>query len=81
VTVGELNAAKRRALRIFDHWVGVTGVLGDGYRWEVESIIEDAVEIGAQHALNDMRLLEAETEIAVGIAADAAQRSESNDGG
>jgi hypothetical protein len=51
VTKGELDKAKRRALLILDNWQRVTGALHGSYEWEVGSIVEDAVEIGAQAAL------------------------------
>ena len=62
VSIGELKTAKRRALNIWDKWREVTGVFDDGssYRWEVEGIIEDAVEIGVQCALGIKRKLSSE---------------------
>lgn len=61
VTKGELDKAKRRALRIFDDWQRVTGALdGTSWLWEVEGIISDAVEIGVQCALEIYEPLEAE---------------------
>lgn len=61
VVAGELARAKRRALAIFDRWLRVTDCLeGSSYQWEVESIIEDAVEIGVQAAYGVHRPLQAE---------------------
>lgn len=52
MTRGELGGAKRRALNMFDDWVAVTGVVGmnTGYYYEIQSLIEDAVDCGAQAA-------------------------------
>lgn len=49
---GQLNDAKRRALNIFDKWNAVTGVFNPDTSWyyEIQSVIEDAVECGAQAA-------------------------------
>lgn len=49
---GELADAKRRALNMFENWNNTTGVFteGCGYWYEVQSLIEDAVECGAQAA-------------------------------
>lgn len=46
---GEISDAKRWALDRFDEWVDITGVVsrGEGYYYELQSVIEDAVEIGA----------------------------------
>lgn len=61
---GELARAKRRALAIFDEWQRITGCLdGSSYVWELEGIVEDAVECGAQAALNVYEELEAERDI------------------
>lgn len=48
--VGQLDRAKRRALRILDDWIETTGVVSEesSYRYELEGIIEDAVDCGAQ---------------------------------
>jgi hypothetical protein len=60
---GEMARAKRRALRIFDEWQRITGCLeGSSYIWELEGIVEDAVECGAQAALGIYEPLEAEKE-------------------
>lgn len=52
MTQGELSNAKRRALNIFDDWLAVTGLVGvhTGYYYELQSLLEDAVECGAQAA-------------------------------
>lgn len=62
MTRGELQNAKRRALNIFDDWVNVTGVVGvgTGYYYELQSLIEDAVECGAQAACGAQEPLESE---------------------
>ena len=53
MTRGEFERAKRRALTILDKWLDVTGAIPDGNSWieELESIVEDAVDIGAKAAL------------------------------
>ena len=63
MTQGELKDAKRRALNIFDDWVNVTGVvvMHTGYYYELQSLIEDAVECGAQAACGVREPLESET--------------------
>lgn len=63
MTRGELQNAKRRALNIFDDWVAVTGVVGmnTGYYYEIQSLIEDAVECGAQAACGVWEPLTSET--------------------
>ena len=50
---GELDNAKRRALNFLDEWLEVTGAVskGSGWYWELQGIIEDAVECGVQGAL------------------------------
>ena len=61
MTVGDLDRAKRRALAIFEGWQRMTGCLdGSSYTWELEGIIEDAVEIGVQAAVGLHKTLEAE---------------------
>lgn len=52
ITRGQLAFAKRRALNKFDEWNDVTGFVGKhtGYYYEIQSIVEDAVECGAQAA-------------------------------
>lgn len=49
MTLGELADAKRWALSRFDEWVEVTGFVDSrsSYYYELQSIIEEAVEIGA----------------------------------
>lgn len=46
---GRMGLAKRRALKRFDDWCEMTGFFDGtrGYIYEMQSIIEDAVEIGA----------------------------------
>ncbi len=55
MTRGELEFAKRKALEVFDKWVEVTGVVSkcDSYYYELCSVIEDAVDIGARVACDD----------------------------
>lgn len=50
---GELDNAKRRALNKFDEWNAVTDVppKHSGYYYELQAVIEDAVECGAQAAI------------------------------
>jgi len=62
MTKGEMQRAKRRALNILDEWIKVTGVIGEhsSYHSELEGIIEDAVECGAQGALRINEPLESE---------------------
>ncbi len=50
--VGELEKAKRLALQLFDEWNDVTGVVMEhsGSYYEICSVIEDAVDIGAKMA-------------------------------
>ena len=62
MTVGELADAKRRALNHFDHWLRVTGVIdfGTSYYYEIQAIIRDSVEMGAQAALGIEEKLESE---------------------
>jgi hypothetical protein len=62
VTKGELDNAKRRALNLFDAWCQVTGfvVSGTSYYFELQGIVEDAVECGAQAATNDFSRLDGE---------------------
>lgn len=62
MNVGELESAKRRALNLFDSWNQVTGFVPPGTSCyaEIQSIIEDAVECGAQAATGDFRRLDAE---------------------
>lgn len=50
--VGELNDAKREALNKFDEWNNVTGCFekATGYYYEIQGVVEDAVDIGAKAA-------------------------------
>ena len=59
---GQLADAKRRALNLFDLWNAVTGFVerNTGYYYELQGVIEDAVECGAQEALGVWELLDAE---------------------
>lgn len=49
---GELEKAKRIALQLFDEWNDTTGIFLEhsGYYYEICSVIEDAVDIGAKMA-------------------------------
>lgn len=62
---GELDSAIRRAMNNFDEWVDVTGALqpGNGYYYEMQKCIEDAVHFGAQAATGDFKRLEDEKAI------------------
>jgi hypothetical protein len=62
VKAGELIDAKRRALNIFDAWNQVTGALepGSSCWYEMQSVIEDAVDCGAQAATGNFRRLDGE---------------------
>jgi len=57
---GELDNAKRRALDLFDEWNNVTGFVIEhtSYYYELQGVIEDAVECGAQAALGIYKPLE-----------------------
>lgn len=59
---GELDNAKRRALNLFDAWNNITGFVTEhtSYYYELQGIIEDAVECGAQAALGIHQLLDSE---------------------
>lgn len=61
---GQLANAKRRALNILDGWNDVTGAVTkeSGWYWELQSVIEDAVECGVQGALGVHEELESEKE-------------------
>ena len=52
MTIGELDYAIRKAQNNFDKWNDATGVPSKGCSWyyEILSLIEDAVEIGARVA-------------------------------
>ena len=64
MTAGQLADAKRRALNLFDAWNDVTGIFqrGTGYYYEAQSVIEDAVECGAQAACGAHEPLQSERE-------------------
>ncbi len=51
--VGHLKEAKRIALNRLDEWNDVTGFVEkhSGYYYELQSLIEESVHIGAQMAL------------------------------
>lgn len=61
---GELEYAKRRALNKLDEWNDVAGVVAkhSGYYYELQSVIEDAVECGAQAACGVEELLSSESD-------------------
>jgi len=52
MTRGEREFAIRKALNMFDEWNDVTGCFpkGTSYYYEIQSVIEDAVKIGAKIA-------------------------------
>lgn len=62
LSVGEMEYAKRRALNIFDKWNDITGFVPKftSYYYEIQSVIEDAVDCGAQVALGINEKLECE---------------------
>lgn len=62
MNAGQMLRAKRRALNILDEWIKVTGVVNEhsGYHSELEAIVEDAVECGAQMALGVHEPLDSE---------------------
>lgn len=62
MTKGQLDNAKRRALNILDKWNDVTGVFNRDTSWyyEIQGVIEDAVECGAQAATGIHELLAVE---------------------
>lgn len=51
---GEVQEAERLALNELDKWIDFTGAIGKhtGYYYEMQSVIEDAVHIGIQMAIN-----------------------------
>ena len=61
-TVGELENAKRRALNLFDRWNDVTGYVPKhcGYYYEMQGVIEEAVECGMQAGVGVYEPLESE---------------------
>jgi hypothetical protein len=62
MTTGELADAKRRALNLLDKWNDVAGVVekSSGYYYELQSVVEDSVEIGAQAACGTHEQLDGE---------------------
>jgi hypothetical protein len=56
MTKGELEFAIRKALNLFDIWndVACQFIKGDGYYYEMQSVIEDAVKLGAKIASEGM---------------------------
>ena len=62
ITRGEMDFAKRRALNIFDAWNDCTGVVEkfSSYYYEIQGVVEDAVECGAQAACHVHEQLESE---------------------
>lgn len=52
MTKGELDYAIRQSLNNFDKWNDCTGcfVKGDGWYYELQGVIEDAVRIGSKIA-------------------------------
>ena len=52
MTSGELEYAKRLALQLYDEWNDVTGFPAKftSYYYEIQSLIENAVDIGAKVA-------------------------------
>lgn len=80
MSTGQVEKAKRRALIIFDNWQRITGVFrGSSYEWEVRAIIEDAVEIGIQEALDIYKPLDAEKDIPARRMLPKGEVSETND--
>ncbi len=61
---GQMADAKRRALNLFDAWNDVTGLVckNTGYYYELQSLVEDAVECGVQAALEIYEHLAGEEE-------------------
>jgi hypothetical protein len=53
MTQGQKDYANRKALEVLDAWLEVTGAIHKhtGWYYELQSIIEDAVDIGAKTAL------------------------------
>ena len=54
MTKGEVQEAERLALNELDKWNDITGFVQKhtGYYYELQGIIEDAVHVGIQMALN-----------------------------
>jgi len=65
ITKGEIEFAKRRALNLFDKWNDCTGLVPKftGYYYELQSVIEDAVECGVQQAAGIHKPLETEKDV------------------
>ena len=61
-TAGEVKAAIRRALNIFDDWNDVSGAIPKytSVYYEIQGCFEDAVHCGFQQALGDFKKLETE---------------------
>jgi hypothetical protein len=51
---GMVKTAERKALNLFDKWNDVTGLVQPhtSYYYELQGVIEDAVHVGIQMALN-----------------------------
>lgn len=64
VTQGELEAAVRRALNIFDQWTEATGYfpMHTSIYYEIQALIENGVHCGIQQALGVRETLEGETD-------------------
>ena len=62
MTQGKLSNAKRGALNILDQWLQVTGAveLHSSLYYELQAVVEDAVECGAQSASNCYVVLDGE---------------------
>lgn len=60
----EIKDAKIRALAIFDQWNNVTGAIekNTGWYYELQSVIEDAVDCGVQAGLGIFIPLQVEKE-------------------
>ena len=71
---GEMDNAKRRALNLFDQWNGVTGFVVEhtSYYYELQSLIEDAVECGVQAASGIYERLECEEAAQLSLESDGA---------
>jgi hypothetical protein len=52
MTKGELDFAIRKALNLFDIWndVSCQFIKGEGYYYEMQGVIKDAVKLGAKIA-------------------------------
>jgi hypothetical protein len=62
MTLKQMEDAKIRALTIFDQWNDVTGAVAKntGWYYELQSVIEDAVECGVQAGLGIFMPLQVE---------------------